>query len=663
MTRKKLSAAERRRYIDERLNTDWGWKDYEKQLNGYSLQDIINSMARVFGIENVPRHPQAIKRDIDRLREAAQLPDEEEITEAQRLLQPENFPEFRRLLRGDEYETPKFQMALFWMLYALTFKVAAPQWVIDYLDELDPKNPFPEDLNDLIVRQEIMLSFLFLLAPRHGKTDLLQDFQIFVFCKDPNRKILFGNGTIKRTEGFVQNYIIPVLESHEELNRLYGPFKSDDRAWSRSGFVLAGRTGFHKSMSLQPFGISGSVLSLDADLELADDISDLRRALSETTTDDDVDWMTTQLMTRREPETAFAYVGSHVVTQTGDLFERIEAKKDELNIGDHRLIIKKIPAHRYELCDPDNDPEHTGCVLWPTKRPFSFLEAMRGLMGDDDMFEAVYNQVPRQRQMLHFPGPIMRSNYIHMDFDEESGLTPPPDRKEHKIGVLDRRRSWGQLPVVCCKKETAVGLGFDPAASERKGASFTALTVKAACTRCGRRYWVDYDAQRMSPEGHPEFMGFYLQQYPQIEVVTIEINAYQKALARDPRMDKLQSEYGFYLKEFNTDERKHSPEYGIPNYGRHYKSGMVSVPYATAADHDLAEPLLKAFIRWPQKPNDLPMSAWLNDLGLSDILEQSRYTEAELMPGQGRWMSDFHAEQTYEVDLSEDFLEGDWIYR
>ena len=653
-----LSKAERRRYISERINTDWGWVDYEKGPNGYSYRDITNALTKAFGSQR-GFNPMTIKRDIESLREEANTIAPEVLSEAQLMLAPDRFPEWRKKLRGDGYETPKYQLALFLFLRCLAHKEAVPQWVLDYFDELDPIRPFPPNLNELIVNQEKLLSFAFLLAPRHGKTDDLQDFIIHEHCEDPNIKILYGNGTIHKTQSFTANYFMPVLEHHEWLNEMYGPFKSDDRQWSKSGYVLAKRTGFHKSSSLQPFGISGSVLSLDADLILADDISDLRRALSEKTTDDDFDWLTTQLMTRREPHTAFAYVGSHVAVETGDLFERLESKKDELNTGDHILIIKKIPAHDYLKCDLKNDPEHTKCVLWPTKRPYSFLEAMRGLMGDDAMFEAVYNQVPRQRKMMHFPADVLRSPYPHLELPEGATVTPPPS-KDGEVGVLDYQRSWRQLPIYCCKKETAVGLGFDPAASESKGASFTALAVIAACTRCGRRYWVDYQQERMSPEGHPEFIEQFVREYPQIEVATIEVNAYQKSLARDPRVDDLQNKYKFYVKEWTTDERKHDPDFGIPQYGRHYKSGMVSIPFSTIYDQEFAEPLIKTFIRWPQKPNDLVMAGWLADRGLEEIIESTRYSVPERMAGTDQWRTQWHDENTFEVDLS-DVFDEEWI--
>ncbi len=656
---------ERQQYIAERLHKDWGWEDYRKGPNGVSYRDMARKIWIADGRHGKPVSPATIKADIDTLREAAQTLDEKELDEAQLLLEPENFPEFRRRLRGQNYETPVFQQAVFWVLYAITFKEPIPDWVIEYLDEMDPERPLPENVNELIVEQKQMISFILLLAPRHGKTDLLQDFVMWVHARDANRKILFGNGTIKKTEGFVGNYFLQLLESNDWLIDRYGPFWSGDKQWSKSGYVLAKRTGFHKANSLHPFGISGSVLSLDSDLILADDISDLRRARSETTTEGDYDWLTTQLMTRREPETAFCYVGSHVAVNTGDLFEWIEDNAERLNTGDHVLIMKKLPAHRYDLCidiDSEEPEDHPNCIIWPSRRGIGFLNAMKGMMADDDMFEAVYNQVPRSRAMEHFPKEVLKSEFILPEKDEETRVRPSFSREIEDSGVLDYGRSWKRDDFVCCKRPVVVAMGFDPAAGESRKSSMTAWTVLGACPDCGRRYPIDYDALRQSPEEHPITIIEILKAFPRIQRLRIEINAYQKALAREPRLGNIFHKYGVWIDEWNTDDRKWDPDLGIPNMGRYFKSMNFSIPAATSGDREFGKAFIKAFQRWPKPPNDIPMSVWLADLSLMEIIEEMRHESVTQMPGTERFQTEAHLSQVYEVDLSDPDLFMDEEY-
>ena len=76
-----LSKAERRRYIAERINTDWGWVDYEKGPNGYSYRDITNALTKAFGGQR-GFNPMTIKRDIESLREEANTVAPEVLSEA-----------------------------------------------------------------------------------------------------------------------------------------------------------------------------------------------------------------------------------------------------------------------------------------------------------------------------------------------------------------------------------------------------------------------------------------------------------------------------------------------------------------------------------------------------------------------------------------------------
>ena len=51
----------------------------------------------------------------------------------------------------------------------------------------------------------------------------------------------------------------------------------------------------------------------------------------------------------------------------------------------------------------------------------------------------------------------------------------------------------------------------------------------------------------------------FLRDYPDISVVNIEINAYQKALARHERVVGFEIKYKVRINEWNTDSRKDDP--------------------------------------------------------------------------------------------------------
>ncbi len=650
-----MSPGDRRLYIAERLNSDWGWHQWEKGELGLSLQDIVNKLERVTG-ERLSRT--TVKRDIDLLIRESDKPTEQELSEADRLLLPENFPEWRALIFPG-YETPIHQMAAYWLMYCMTFKKPVPTWVFEYLDEMDPDPerllPDYDYINKVIVEGDIFLTFELLLAPRHGKTKLSQHAMINFVSIDPNIQIMWANGTQKKTETFVKNYILPVLEMHTELNRLWGPFYNAGH-WSSQGFIVAKRTEFANMPTIMPFGLGGSIRSFDSDVIYTDDMSDEVRSRNETVTAQDAQWTVVELMQRREPHTPLFLLGSHLPIDTGDYFVHLNEHLSGLkNDPGSLVIIKKIPAHDYNKCDAAEDPEHERCVIWPSVRPHKFLETKRAELGDV-MFEAVFNQVPRPAGTEHFPADQVRGDYLTMKLDDH-GIRPPPtpsdEEPDHVMGILDRTRSWKEVPTCCKGKEVLVAAGFDPAASDAKDASFSAIAILGGCPYCGRRYPIDYFQVRQSPELHPQLIDGFLTAFPAIARLRIEINAFQKALARDPRLEEIVNRNQVWIDEWTTDARKWDPVLGIPQMGRHIKRGMWSLPYQFLDDQEYAETLLKTFMRWPKKPNDLIMAFWLAELSLMEMIEDHRLVSSNLMPGTEKYHTEWHEEITFKVNLAD----------
>jgi hypothetical protein len=67
----------------------------------------------------------------------------------------------------------------------------------------------------------------------------------------------------------------------------------------------------------------------------------------------------------------------------------------------------------------------------------------------------------------------------------------------------------------------------------------------------------------------------------------------------------------------------------------------------------MAETIIKEMIRWPQKPNDFVMADWLAELALAELIEDAKVVNTELISGAEKWMSPWHDEQMYEVDLAD----------
>lgn len=246
------------------------------EAKGLSIRDISWEIRNHFGLDK-PVSPATIHRDLAAARKGAGPNRYSE--EALDLLKPQNFPKFRQLFKapgGGQYETNKTHHGLYWILYALTRKVDLPDWVIEHFS-------LPANVNDDIVEQEKLLTFILLVAPRHGKTMTMVHGLIALIAEFPDVAIIYSQG-IQSTTTDIMKLIMLEMETNEKLIELFGPFQDDDRMWSgEKGFVVARREVPRISPTFLPTGINSNVRSRDADVIIIDDPQDQERADSEAT--------------------------------------------------------------------------------------------------------------------------------------------------------------------------------------------------------------------------------------------------------------------------------------------------------------------------------------------------------------------------------------------
>lgn len=560
------------------------WTKIERE--GWTQPQIAKEIARTFD-SKIPSIP-TISQDISQVK--AQMSGESLTDAAKDLLHPDNFPDWREKLFG--YVTSTTQHALYWVLRGLALKEDIPTWVIEHFS-------LPETVNEDVQEKEKLMTFILLVAPRHGKTMTMVHGLIHLYCSNPDLRVIYCQGVATTTQD-INKLIMLEMEDNEQLRDWYGPFRSDDRQWSGDhGFVLAKRKRHSITPSFLPVGITSNIRSRDADIIIIDDPQDQRRAESEADSQRDYNTITGEFMTRREPHTPVLGIGSHVATLWGDIWTRIEENLDDIRTEGQEIHIRKRPAHDEENCKvwSGEEEEHWDCLEWPEFRGWDFLMAMKGMLGED-LFRSIYQQDNRIEGTRPFD----------------------PDKVKAFIsdgGILDPRRSWKKIPDRCltdgCRGSLYIGLGFDPATGEGKRSSYTALATIAGCLKCNMLYLVDYEQKRVSPDMHPGMIDTWTHKDTgyKTHMVRIEINAYQKALARDPRVRDAARKNKFQVDEWMTDDRKNTPEFGIPQLANYVRDGLFSVPAATETDLKYGKDLEKALIRYPNKPNDIPMAIWL----------------------------------------------------
>ncbi len=659
------SQRERQEYILSQLHGRYRWEEdpIQKGKHGASYRDMAWDVKTHFGLE-APPSGATIQKDIATIKEWFKLPNEEELSEAARLLLPENFAEWRSKLfvapNNKPYMTPKHQMALAQLIISLAIKVDVPDWVLEFWE-------LPADLNSLIAQgragemeaieemEKVLFAVFVLLAPRMGKSELVLHVLIWLICYNPNIRIIYLQGTLEISKEGME-LVKAELESNTELIRLYGPFKSDNNKWNTDSFIVAKRTIPQTSPTFRPVGIRSNIRSIDSDIIIMDDPQSLDRVDSETTGQRDYRWVRSELFTRREAWTPILFVGSHVPSQYPDIPSLIEDDMATLNTESQRVYICKKKAHDTEKCPTDPSAPHWDCLLWPEYRGMGFLDAQRAAL-TDEFFEYIYQQNRRPLGVSFFDSAVLESPYVQCSDTDPKGKNLPPVLPDgaKTFGVKDSSRSYGE-PVTCCGRVVTV-LGFDPASGESKGSSYSAAFVEAVCSSCGRRYVVDWWAKRQSPERNPDTILNFVRSY-NLRRVRIEINAYMKSLARDPRIRAGERELKFITDEWNTDERKNDPAMGIPMLSRWMRDGYFSFPYKTDQDIEKTESLIKWFKRYPAKPNDIPMAAWLADGMATKWINEMKTTVPGYQLGYEN-IPPHLREQNYILDLSPEMWNTD----
>lgn len=545
--------------------------------------------------------------------------------EAERLLEPDNFAEWRSTHfvapRGKIYETPKHQMAWFYLVRTLALKEVPPQWVIDYLGLTEALQNV--DLNEWVKDPEQMLTIFLLAPPRHGKSDLAAHVIIWLICRNPDIRILWCGGKLDISK-LTTKFVKVELESNEKLIENYGPFENEG-SWSEGSFTVATRQTRMRMPTLTAIGKGVTILSMDADFIFMDDAFDLKASLSPTQVSNDVLWVKSQLMTRREPWTPLLGIGSHQPSPTGDAYQMMDDDHD------NDIFFVKQKAHDYEKClafdDVITEEEHRHgdhCLLWSSMRTFAYLEQFKKSLGDIT-YEVCYNQDSSQSTLQYFRPEVIRYEYPQPVTSPDTGLYLPFNHYEERSGVLDYKRSFGYRVRFCCGSphNLVTAIGFDPAAGSSSGTSESALVVLQACKVCARRYLIDYWHKRQSPEMHPDTISQFASIY-EVDRVRIEINAYQKALARDPRLAEASIKDRFIIDEWFTTDKKWDPHMGIPLLSRHMEQGRFSVPYMLPQDRQKAEAFLTQLVRYPSPPNDIVMALWLADLSIEGLFDGGR---------------------------------------
>lgn len=443
---------------------------------------------------------------------------------------------------------------------------------------------------------------LILSPPRHGKTDLLIHFCVWLICRNPNIRILWvgPNGDIAEN---CLGQVRDLLETHKPLADAYlapgetwaPQRKSSTSLWQRAKFTVANRTLPLKQPTMWCTGVGGKLLSIDADFIVVDDPADPDASYTPGGRAKIENWFKVKLITRKMHHTGLAMISSRV--HPDDLYsEFIESES-------WRVRVDK--AHDQGKCGhplfSEHDPTTADCVLFPEINPLEYLRDQADVVGDA-LFEMMYLNQPRPDGSLIFDPELIYAKCV----DNSRGLGLDGIGGSYRlVAGLDPAARGVQAAFLW-----AVSIG-DPA---------DAVFTDPRRTRRPDTYWmVDVETQQAGGiEGAIKVMVEWKQKYG-ADLWVIEDNSYQKVFWDDPRVKRVALENDLTLRPTHTGPNKHDPDFGVAGMAPAYHNGEINLPYAGLEAQRKTDALIRQLVNFTgdtvatQKRNqksDILMASW-----------------------------------------------------
>ena len=479
---------------------------YEKKINLTEVAKILNTTAAAVSM--------AYQAYLEDLRQEEEQKNWSLPKVAKTSLQ--DFGKFRaryfRTEQGKKFETPEFHQ----------------KWIESIMNTIDEGE------------QQMILS-----PPRHGKTELLIHFVVWLICNNPNIRIMWVGGN----EDIAKNSLLSVMDQLENnellIEEICGPgakFKpktKSSKTWSQTGFTVGTRTvtGI-KSPTMVGIGRGGKILSRDCDLIIADDIEDHTSTMQPSSRENTRNWWTTTLSSRKEEHTAMVVIGSR--QHYDDLYSHL------LENESWKTIVEEAHDTGCTIADFE-EQEHVDCMLWASKRSFKWLMD-RKRAAETTGGRAIYEMV-----------------YLNIAMPEGLALF---DRVEIET-CREQKRDIGHIPP-----GTRLIAGLDPAST-----GYQAAFLWAYDNVQNKLYMVDMNNSLGGgiPQALEIIKGWW-KQYNCSHWV-IEENGFQKAIRQDKSIREFASVHGVHLEGHETNKNKFDPLYGVTAMRPLFQEEKISLPY------------------------------------------------------------------------------------
>lgn len=428
---------------------------------------------------------------------------------------------------------------------------------------------------------------LLLLAPqRFGKSELLIRYCLRRIAQDPNISIGWVSKTADLAERMV-GYVRANLDHNDKfVEDVLGPgqtFQPPTRSglsWTNGEFTIGNRTKIRKAPTMKAIGVGGTIVGLDFDLIILDDPQDRVRCMSPSQREKDIEWLWTDFLSRKEEHTGVAFIMSrqHIDDLPGNVIRD--------HADDWRIMVYR--SHDPACPIPEDEVErHTECVLWPKKRPWSWLFPQK------------------QANEAHF-----QRNYMNDPKTDTTVLITVKDIDRCK----DHERTLGQIP----KGVSRLVAGIDPADAKPVAAVLFGFEPASERFPKGRRHVIDIMEAEAGVRGGREVIRQWKQNY-KCSLFVVESNMAQ-SWWQDQGIRDLTSDGMAQVKQVYTSRvNKWNDATGVVAMFSKMRVDPpeITIPWGDKASQQKMERLARTFLLFDpdyashkHADDDLPMAAW-----------------------------------------------------
>jgi len=458
---------------------------------------------------------------------------------------------------------------------------------------LEGRRPLIEDfhlrwIRSMIVAYAVGGKQLILSPPRHGKSEMLIRFVVWMIVMFPNIRIMWvaaNSDVAKLMLGAVKDY----LENHDDLRTMtlppgdrYKPIAGSGKPWSSKEIKVAQQDHIgQKSSSMLALGRTSKILSRDVDILIVDDLED---------------YDSTREPSQREySRNKFAEVGTRKEEHTAWI--NICSRQHDDDIPHHLMKLDGTPqawrtiedtAHQDCQLDPDvvDGHDENGCVLFPAVRSYRWLlekQVEMDALGIAGAYEMRYLGRPIPQSGVVFNMPLIREQ------------------------ALDRSRDLGVEGLA----HGRLVAGLDPAPRGTQ-AGFCWHYAHETLTM------VDLEEQKAGGfQGAWDLMRLWDRDYG-LKHWFYEANSQQSQFFDMPETKRLIIELGLVVKPHYTGTNKQDAEIGISSMAPWYHGGRIILPYGTAEARGKVNRLLRQLELWTtdgvkggkNRKTDIKMSHW-----------------------------------------------------